>query len=1155
MAEILRDRGLKEKENHNKEIHNNKHKNKRGSRKHKAKYINIFSSNAAQLKGKIDSFKNALKENNASIFTLQETHFPQKGRFQVQNFEIFEAIRNKEKGGSAIGVHKALNPCLIKEYSDEFELVVVEIQAANKEIRIITGYGPQECWPIATRMPFFLALEEEIMKSQLAGKSTIIQLDANSKLGPDLVPGDKHEQSANGSLLAGIIARHSLIIGNSLNKCKGLITRRKATKDKVEESTIDFVIFSADMLEHVDAITVDEKRENVLTKLTKTKKGVKKIESDHNPIISKLAINWNMKSKINRLELFNLKNKTCQEMFYHETSSEINKKELSSIFDEKEDLNLLAERFMKKLDKVVHKCFKKIRITDKKDEEKEKLLKKWNKLKAKDDIESKMETKRLEKDLADKYAEEYFKKIKDRTEGTSCEDGGLHPGSLWNLKKELFPQSRDPPTAMVDPENGNLVTNEEKIQKLALKTYTKRLENKPIKKGLENIQDAKEKLCDKLLKVAAANKTPPWQLQDLEKVLKFLKKNKSRDAHGYCNELFQNKVAGDDLKLALLKLMNRIKSDQVFPKCMELCNITSIWKRKGPRNDYDSYRGIFRVTIFRSILDRLIYNDEYSNLDENLTDCNVGGRKVRNIRDNIFVINAILNSIRKGKENEVDFQVYDVKNCFDNLWLHEVINSLYEAGLDNDKLPLLFLENRNAQVAVKTSGVLSTRANIHNIIMQGSVWGTICCVVLMDKLGKICYQNPELLYYYKGLVAPLQMVDDILVIQKCSTKSQRMNGAINTFIELEKLKLSSSKCKNVHVSKTNKECHTLKVHGIPMKQSDQETYLGDAIHKSGLLRYTLAARVSKGYGAVTSILSIVKEIPLAHWRVEAGLRLREALLINGILFNSEAWQGVTDEDIKTFEKVDEALIRGILGAHSKIPLESLYLETGSMPLRFVIRSRRLCYLKTILDRDPEELIKEIYEAQKVDPTTGDFAQLIQNDASEISLDISNENEIKMMKMEMYKTKVKIKVRKAALEYLLKIKATHSKLKNLHYNKLEIADYMKSPLFDHESVQLLLALRTRTVRGVKTDFRGMFNDVNCPLGCAHTDTIPNILICPAILAQFQTTDVVKETVKYDDIYSIDVVKQKQITALYNKHLEIREMMKDSSPAAMIAGPMH
>ena len=142
---------------------------------------------------------------------------------------------------------------------------------------------------------------------------------------------------------------------------------------------------------------------------------------------------------------------------------------------------------------------------------------------------------------------------------------------------------------------------------------------------------------------------------------------------------------------------------------MQLCNVSSIWKRKGPRNDFESYRGIFRVTIFRCILDGLIYNDEYPNIDANLTDCNVGARKERNIRDNIFVINAIMNSIKHKKDESVDFQVYDNEKCFDTLWLHEVINCLYEAGLQNDKLPLLFMENRNAQVAVKTTGGLSKR--------------------------------------------------------------------------------------------------------------------------------------------------------------------------------------------------------------------------------------------------------------------------------------------------------------------------------------------------------------------------------------------------------------------------------------------------------------
>ena len=67
------------------------------------------------------------------------------------------------------------------------------------------------------------------------------------------------------------------------------------------------------------------------------------------------------------------------------------------------------------------------------------------------------------------------------------------------------------------------------------------------------------------------------------------------------------------------------------------------------------------------------------------------------------------------------------------------------------------------------------------------MWGSLCCVVLMDKLGKLAYSNPDLLYYYKGVVGtpPLQMVDDIMDIQKCSSKSLQMNTAINTFIELQ----------------------------------------------------------------------------------------------------------------------------------------------------------------------------------------------------------------------------------------------------------------------------------------------------------------------------------------------------------------------------------
>ena len=87
-------------------------------------------------------------------------------------------------------------------------------------------------------------------------------------------------------------------------------------------------------------------------------------------------------------------------------------------------------------------------------------------------------------------------------------------------------------------------------------------------------------------------------MKDLDAVLKHLKKQKSRDPLGLANDIFQTEVSGDDLKAAVEKMMNRIKLEQIFPQCLELCNISSLWKRKGNKNYFDFYRGIFRVTIF-----------------------------------------------------------------------------------------------------------------------------------------------------------------------------------------------------------------------------------------------------------------------------------------------------------------------------------------------------------------------------------------------------------------------------------------------------------------------------------------------------------------------------------------------------------------------------
>ena len=231
----------------------------------------------------------------AGLFTLQETHFKRKGKLNTKfsDFEIFEAIRSKQKGGTLIGAHKSLDPILIEEYSDEFELLVVEVTIGGKEVRVISGYGPQENWKKEERLPFFQSLEEEIVKAKSSDKLVYIQMDANSKLGPDMIKGDPHAQSDNGKILSAIIKRNALsVINNSEDKCRGKITRKRNTKTRKEESIIDFVITCDEMGDMIEELVIDESKQYALSKYKKTKKGVKVVEADHNSLITKVKAVW-----------------------------------------------------------------------------------------------------------------------------------------------------------------------------------------------------------------------------------------------------------------------------------------------------------------------------------------------------------------------------------------------------------------------------------------------------------------------------------------------------------------------------------------------------------------------------------------------------------------------------------------------------------------------------------------------------------------------------------------------------------------------------------------------------------------------------------------------------------------------------------------------
>ena len=107
-------------------------------------------------------------------------------------------------------------------------------------------------------------------------------------------------------------------------------------------------------------LVIDEEREFCLSNFAQLKKNKRLVETDHNLMIADFDISV-PKRKPERVELYNLRNKQCQELFCAET--EVNS-ELTNCFKNQLPLETQSRHWLKTFNNILFKCFKKIRVVD-----------------------------------------------------------------------------------------------------------------------------------------------------------------------------------------------------------------------------------------------------------------------------------------------------------------------------------------------------------------------------------------------------------------------------------------------------------------------------------------------------------------------------------------------------------------------------------------------------------------------------------------------------------------------------------------------------------------------------------------------------------------------------------------------------------------------
>ena len=121
----------------------------------------------------------------------------------------------------------------------------------------------------------------------------------------------------------------------------------------------------------------------------------------------------------------------------------------------------------------------------------------------------------------------------------------------------------------------------------------------------------------------------------------------------------------------------------------------------------------------------------------------------------------------------------------------------------------------------------------------------------------------------------------------------------------------------------------------------------------------------------------------------------------------------------------------------------------------------------------------------------------------------------------------------------------------------ILDLAQCPLFSNTETQLLFALRSHCVRGIKANFSSHYkNNLSCALLCGNKTQIDDqqhLLQCVLILVKLSSSDLkTLNNVKITDIYGT-VQQQKSVVSIITRLLEIRNNILESQQLFSVVTP--
>ena len=890
---------------------------------------------------------------------------------------------------------------------------------------------------------------------------------------------------------------HHLIAVNHLESCIGLWTRQNRCNEE-EKSVLDYILLQENMGDNVKEAIVDEDLFYTPYNVKKVKGGGLSVKySDHNALILQLSdvfkkpksvaenpVGW-WKLTEEGLLKFNV-------MTDHHGSFR---------FDQSKGVQENYDDMSSRLDSIMSECFKKVHSSRKSSQVSHSNIRKTQRILHEIGKEGK-----IQRQVASHYLKVLHEKIVENVHMkkaariaevavTLTEQEKFSTNKFWQLNKSRK-NKKHAKSSVITNKNVELFSDAA-ILKEYEKEFQSRLSIREIDQSLKHYEERSNHLLSLIMEEGYLNPDEPdFSREELDKAIRNLNNNSPGE------DLIHAKVvksSGSGFRNAFLQLVNQIKnSNENSPQQLDNVLITALHK-KGSKKLLVNKRGIFLTSVLAKVMEKLIKARINPNRKQ-VNPLQAGSTKNRSCADNNFMLRGVLNHA-KYLNKPVYLLAYDYTQCFDSLWLEDCLLSLWDLGVSNQLISMIYKMNHYANVTINTPHGQTSRIAVERLVKQGTVLGPDLCScstaeMADENIGGIAVGSFDL--------GTLLYVDDMILLCTDDVEATEAHLRAVGFSVRKRLQFSHKKCFLLIAFKKKQDVvPKLEIDGSPVALTNTVKVLGDLFNDKGNNKDLVNDRIQRGNACIVNSISLCNELSLGKYMLTTLIVLYGAVFLPTVLFNSQAWSDLKQSELYRLQVVQLKFLKRSMKVPSSCPNAGTFLEFGIIPIEGEIHARQLSFLHHILTLEASDPVYRMYMELKSFEHEINWANDMKSTLQKYNL-ISDEQKIKGMSKDTWKTLVKQQVESFWFNFLVQQCGVMKKTKHLRFDRMICQEYLTT--MSPQDAQIIFRARMGCIAckgNMSSSYRGK---MECRLCGDAEETQEHVVNCSFVRGNKDCLDI-------------------------------------------------